>query len=190
LKNFANFLVFNACWLVAVEGAKRGALWLGPAAFGAMVLHHLVFLTPARERSREVLYLLAVGLVGTVLDSTLEATGLIAYPTSDAAWDFAVVPPWITALWIGFATMPRLSLAWLGRRPWWFAFCLGAIGGPMSFYGGTKFGAIAASGTVPWATYLALSLEYALLTPLMLRLAPARAAAESAGPSAEPVPHH
>lgn len=185
MQNFANFLIFNACWFAAVEGAKRGALWVGPAAFGLMVLHYLVWIAPAHERRSELVYLLAIGLVGTVLDSTLQVTGLIAYPTSTAAWGFVIVPPWISALWIGFATMPRLSLSWLGRRPWWLAVLLGAIGGPMSFYGGTKFGAIAASETVPWATYLALSVEYAVLTPLMLHFAPARPGRSARGNTSE-----
>jgi len=180
VKNLANFALFNACWFAAVEGAAQGLVWLGPLAFGAMVLHHLVWLVPAGERRREALYLVGVGLLGASVDTVLHQLDLIVYPTSTAAWPFAVVPPWIVALWVGFATMPRLSLAWLGRRPLAWAVVLGAIGGPLSFWGGTNFGSIAPGGAL-WTTLAVLGVEYGLLMPLMLAFAPAKR-----GVSAEP----
>ena len=184
MKNLANFLLFNAGWFAAVWGAAQGWIWLGPLAFGAMVVHHLLAFTPAGERRSEVLYLLGIGVVGLTVDSLLHAAGLLRYPTSESAWTLATVPPWIVSLWIGFATLPRMSLGWLASKPWWLAVVLGAIGGPLSFHGGTTFESIAAAVDLPWTTYAALGIEYAVLMPLMLRYAPAhRPGAQPDAPS-------
>lgn len=190
MKNVANFVLFNVCWFAAVEGAAQGWVWLGPLAFGAMVLHHLGWLVPPAERRRELRYLLLIGAVGTLLDTVMHRSGLIVYPTSTQAWPFAVVPPWIVSLWIGFATLPRLSLAWLGRCPIWLAVVFGAVGGPLSFWGGTHFGSIGPGGEL-WVTLGVLGVEYGVLMPLMLRLAPANVAVSfdgtpsSSGPNRE-----
>lgn len=174
MKNAVNFLFFNVCWFAAVEGAARGSVWIGPAAFALMVGVHLAWATPRGERVRESLYLAAVGCVGLLADSAMQAAGLIDYATAGTPWPYLVVPPWIVSLWIGFATLPRLSLAWLTRRPMWWAAVLGAIGGPMSFFAGTRMGPIAA-GDELFATLGVLAVEYGVLMPFMLRLAPAHA---------------
>jgi hypothetical protein len=81
-----------------------------------------------------------------------------------------IVPPWITALWIGFATLPRFSLAWLRGKPW-LAALLGGVAGPLSYLAGVRLGAVAV-GAHPLLTFGVLAAEYALVTPLLLLLAP------------------
>ncbi len=169
MKNLANFLLFQGAWFVAIEGAARGAIWPGPAAMAVVVAVHLA-LSP--DRARELRFLLLAGVVGTVADTALATLGATAYPSSQAAWPHALVPPWITALWIGFATLPRFSLAWLAHRPW-LAAILGGVGGPLSYLAGVRLGAVAVSPE-PLLTWVALAGEYALATPLLLRLAPVR----------------
>lgn len=168
MTNLVHFALFQLGWLVAVVGAARGHLWWGPAAMGVVCGVHLAL---CREgRGPELVYLLAVGALGAALDSGLAALGLTSYPGTRAAWSSALVPPWIVALWVGFATLPRFSLAWLrGRAP--LAALLGALGGPLSYLAGVRLGAVA-PGDPPVATWAALALEYALVTPLLLRLAP------------------
>ena len=129
------------------------------------VVVHLLW-TPRPERQRELVFLLAAGSVGSAVDSLLHGAGFIAYPTSHAVWTAGIVPPWITCLWVGFATMPRFSLAWLTRLPWPVAAGFGAVGGGLAFFAGTRLGAIEA-GMGPW-TYGALAVEYAVLTPLLV----------------------
>lgn len=203
MKSLTNLLLFNVCWFVAVAGAAQGDVWIGPLAFAGLVALHLAWGTPRGQRGRELLYLVAIGLAGTLADTALHRFGLITYPTSTGAWPWALVPPWITALWIGFATLPRLSLAWLARRPWWWASAFAAVGGPLSFYGGVHLGPIGPGGEL-WTTLGALALEYGLMMPLMLRCAPAHtnderapaqgrdvraAGAETAGSEQEETPH-
>ncbi len=167
MKKLLNFGLFQAAWFVAVAAAARGDVWLGVIAFSLVVLVHLAIVG---ERAREVRFLIVAGLLGTVVDTVLSNCGIIAYPSSLAAWSSWIVPPWIAALWIGFATLPRFSLAWLAGRPL-LAAALGAIGGPLSFLGGVRMGAIAPRPESA-LTWIVLAIEYAVVTPLLLWLAP------------------
>lgn len=144
-------------------------MWVGPVAVLAIVALHLALLTRRRQRSRELGYILAIGALGLVADSLLAALDLIRYPTSTESWPSTIVPPWITALWLLFATLPSHSLGWLRGR-YVLAILLGAIGGPLSFLAGERLGAIG-PGNYPSWTWLALGIEYATLMPLMLHFA-------------------
>ncbi len=186
MRNVVNFLAFQAAWFVAVGGAARGSMWIGPAAVAALVALH-VALVPPRERLRQLVYVLAAGLIGALLDSLLKALDATAYPTSygaDSAWPTWLVPVWIASLWTAFATLPRFSLGWLrGRHV--LAAALGAVGGPLSYFAGTRLGAVSV-GASSALTWIALAAEYALVTPLLLALAPARD--EGPAPSSIPSP--
>lgn len=166
MRNLANFLLFQAAWFVAVGGAARGSAWIGTVAVAVIAA---VYLALSPTPLRDALYLAAAGLAGTLADSALASLGLITYPGTGEAFA-PLVPPWIGALWIAFATLPRFSLAWLAPHRA-LAALLGAIGGPLSFWAGTRMGSIA-TGADPLLTYTALSVEYALATPLLLRLVP------------------
>ena len=171
MRNLLNFALFQAVWFLAVGGAASGSMWAGPAACVVFLGLHLAMIPEGPGRSREFVYVLAVGLVGTLADSLLGALDATNYPTSRSAWPHPIVPPWITSLWVAFAMLPRFSLGWLRGRPG-LAVVFGAIGGPLSYLAGTRIGAVAV-GEAPMLTWTALSIEYALVTPLLLRFAPA-----------------
>ena len=164
MTNLVNFLLFQLGWFAAVWGAAHGHLWWGPVAFAVVCLLHV---RSVSARGRELRYLCVVAGVGILIDTLLHRIGLLRYPTSG---DGPLVPAWIASLWFGFATLPRYSLGWLAGRPR-LAFLLGAIGGPLSFLGGTRLGPVA-PGDPAWGTWVALGVEYAVLTPWMLARVP------------------
>jgi hypothetical protein len=167
LRNVANFVLFQAGWFAAVAGAAQGRIWIGPAVMALVIAVHIAFVP---DRVRELGYLLFIGLLGTLADTALATLGVIGYPSSNAAWPSTIPPPWISALWIGFATLPRYPLAWLANRTW-LAIAFGAAGGPLSYLAGVRMGAVAV-GAEPRLTWCALAVEYAIATPMLLRLAP------------------
>jgi Protein of unknown function (DUF2878) len=169
VKNLANFLLFQAGWFACVVAAAQGHMWLGPLAVVAVVGVHLLFVASAPGRGRELKYILVVGLMGSLADTGLSVLGATSYPTSEAPWPWTLVPPWIAALWVLFATLPNHSLAWLIGRPR-LAFVFGAIGGPLSYLGGTRLDAVGL-GDEPLLTVSALAIEYALVMPLLLHFA-------------------
>lgn len=158
------FAAFQAFWFAAVLGAGAGHVWLGVLA----LVPYLAWML-ARERGRAALASrwIVAGLLGSLADGGLAAAGLIRYPTVGPGWPAWLVAPFIVALWIAFATLPHVSLAWLARRPV-LAALLGAVGGPLSFAAGARAGAVDPGASAP-ATYAVLALEYALATPLLLR---------------------
>lgn len=181
MKNLANFALFQIVWFVTVLGAAAGDAWIGPAAVLAFVAIHLSMI---QDRGRELAYLVTIGLTGTVLDSLLMALGVTGYTTTAPGWPAFLVPPWIIGCWVAFAMLPRFSLAWAARWPL-VAAVFGAVGGPLSFYAGLRFGATEFH-PVPLVTWFVLGLQYALLCPLMLRMAPGLRAAGTVRPGEQP----
>jgi len=171
MKSAVSFLLFQGVWFVAVASAADGRMWPGPLAAAACLAIHLGMIPGRRDRRRELGYALSVALAGSAVDTLLRAAGVTAYPTSATAWPVPTVPPWIASLWLAFATLPRFSLAWLVRRPE-LAAALGAVGGPLSYLAGSRFGSVAV-GEDPALTWGVLAIEYAIVTPLLLHFAPA-----------------
>lgn len=184
MKNLANFLLFQSVWFAAVLPAADGSIWIGPLALAVFVSVHLGMVA-ANQRAAEMRYLALAGLLGGLADTVLAALGVTAYPSSADAWPYLVPPPWILSLWVAFAALPRFSLGWLRGRTL-LAIVFGAIGGPLSYLGGARLGAVEVNAE-PWITISGLAVEYAIATPLLLALSPAppRDAAD-ARPSGEP----
>lgn len=182
MTNLVDFALFQLFWFAAVLGAARGSMWLGPLAVALFLAVHLALIGSTLERLRELRFALAAGVAGALVDSLLLRFDVTAYPTSVEAWPLPFVPPWIASLWLGFALLPRFSLAWLAGRPV-LAAVFGALGGPLSYLGGVRLGAVGV-GASAGLTYGVLALEYALVTPLLLWLAPGtRGPSRSAAPT-------
>lgn len=190
-RNLSNFLIFQAVWAACVLGAAAGRPWLGAGLGALLLLANLPFVARG-ARAREVRLWLAVGAVGAALDTALQSAGLVGFPEAarpaGALWE-RLAPPWIVLLWVAVGSMLRASLSWLHGRLG-LAAVLGAVGGPLSFWSGIRLGATempAGAGSVA-----ALSIEYALVFPILLRLARepvagrVQAAPTSRDPSAGP----
>ena len=164
MRNLTNFLAFQIGWFGTVWLAAAGRPW---AATLPMLLVIALHLALEERRRREAFYIATATLAGIVLDSLLWALDVTAYASPPAAaWPAGIVPPWIAVLWAGFATLPRRSLSWLGPYPL-LAAALGALGGPLSFLGGERMGAVS-SNPEPLRTWVGLAIEYAAVTPLLL----------------------
>lgn len=167
-----NFVVFQLVYSACVLGAAHGWLWLGPAAGAVLLPVNLLFIHQG-QRTREVRLWLLCGLIGFAVDSILLGGGLISFPevtrwAPDAGVSGWLVPPWIVTLWVAVGSLLHSSLGWLAHRPW-LAMALGAVGGPLSFWSGSRLGAVGLpQGNISIA---ALALEYAVLMPALLSLA-------------------
>ena len=133
---WANFAAFQLAWLVAVWGASVGLWWLGPVAVAAWVSAYSIWRKCARA---EAPLWLGAGLLGAMTDSLLVWSGAMAFPES-AGPGFPTTP-WMVALWINFAAALRHCMGWLCGR-FALATVFGAIGGPLAYLAGSKFGAL------------------------------------------------
>jgi Protein of unknown function (DUF2878) len=161
-KNIINFVLFQIGWLACVLGAARQLPWLGVGMVLAIVAWHL---WQARLPKSEAILLLIALFIGGLFDQMLLSLNLVSYQAH--GWGAALVPAWILALWLVFVTTLNVSLRWM-RGKWLVAILFGAIGGPLAYMGAAKLGA-ATLNALP-RSYIALSLGWAILTPLLLKI--------------------
>lgn len=126
-----NFVGYQAVWFITAAGAGRGLWWPGVLASASFVF--IVTLRAPDRRADLQLALIAI-VCGLVLDGTLAATGALGYSAADPGFP---APIWILSLWAAFAMTIRHSLRWLLSNPL-LAALLGAIGGPMAYWGAAR----------------------------------------------------
>lgn len=159
----ANAIIFNLLWAITIVGAANFMPWLGVAAAAAMLAGHLWIMTDSHRELRLVLLATAIGFGA---DSVFAATGVLQYSSGlMASW---LAPVWILSLWVAFATTLNVSFRWLQSRPG-LAMVLGAASGPMSYYAGSRMGAVVMPD--PALALISLSVAWAILMPVLLVLA-------------------
>ena len=157
-----NFILFQIGWFACVIGAAKQMPWLGVATVLAIVIWHL---TQAKQAKKEVQLLIIALVIGGTFDQIMLNHQLITYQAH--GWSSMLVPVWILALWAEFVTVLNVSLRWMKGR-WLVAVLFGAIGGPLAYVGAEKLGAVTLNH-LP-ISYVALSVGWACLTPLLLKL--------------------
>ena len=128
----------------------------------AIVAWHL---WQAKQPKSELILLLIALFIGGIFDQMLLNLNLVSYQAH--GWQDSLVPAWILALWAVFVTVLNVSLRWMRGR-WLIAVLFGAIGGPLAYMGAAKLGAVTLNA-LP-ASYITLSLGWAILTPFLLKM--------------------
>lgn len=157
-----NLLAFQIGWFACVLGGAHGLPWLGVVAAVVLITVHL-WRVP-QPRPELVLIGVAAGL-GLVFDSLLVALDLTRYPSG--MWAAGLAPYWIIAMWMMFATTLNVTFRWLKNR-YVLAVVLGAVSGPLAYYGGAKLGGVVL--TTPVGSLAALALVWGLAMPLLMAL--------------------
>ncbi|MBK8537787.1 MAG: DUF2878 domain-containing protein [Candidatus Competibacteraceae bacterium] len=160
---FLNFIAFQIGWFACVLGGAHGWPWLGVGVTAAIIALHLY--RAARPSTEAVLIVLS-GLLGFIADSLLTGMGLLQFPSGQLHRHFA--PYWMVAMWMAFATTCNVSLRWLKPRLG-LAALLGAVAGPLAYYGGAKLGGV--SFAEPLASLIAVAGVWTLAMPLLLIIA-------------------
>jgi Protein of unknown function (DUF2878) len=158
-----NLIANQAVWFLCILGAAGGfAVW-GSVAAAALVGQHLWM---SSRRVREAALVVAAMALGGLFDTAWLATGWVHYTSGQ--WHPALTPHWMLALWAAFATSLNLSMRWLQAR-WGWAALIGAVGGVLSFRAGAALGAAQVTGG--WPAWVTLALGWALVLPLLCRVA-------------------
>lgn len=153
-------MLFQISWFACVIGAGKQLPWLGVAVVLVFTAWHLI---SATKPQAEIILLLIALIVGGLFDQAMQSTGLIRYQAH--GWSDALTPAWILALWLAFTSTLNVSLRWM-RGKWLVAILFGMIGGPLAYMGAEKLGA--ATLTNMPASYVALALGWAALTPILV----------------------
>jgi hypothetical protein len=131
-----NLLAFQGLWWTTILSVAEGQVWIGPSLVLLAAAAQLAWLP---DRGAELRLWLWVVLPGFLIDSALAAGGGFGFPND--RWLMGSLPPWMGGLWLGFALTVRHGLAWLHGRPV-VAALFGLIGGPATYLGGAKLGAL------------------------------------------------
>jgi hypothetical protein len=157
-----NFVLFQIGWFACVLGAAKQMPWLGFVTVIAIFFWHL---SQAKQAKQELQLLLITLIIGGTFDQIMLNHQLVSYQAH--GWTNTIVPVWILALWAEFVTVLNVSLRWMKGR-WLISILFGAIGGPLAYMGAEKLGAVTLNH-LP-VSYIVLSLGWAILTPLLLKL--------------------
>jgi len=156
-----NIIPFLIAWFACVLSASKGLPWLGVMITALVLCWHLY---QAKNVKMELLLMLCALIIGAAYDQSMLSLGYISYFNN--GWSNAIVPVWILALWLAFTSTLNLSLRWM-RSKHLIAVIFGAIGGPLAYLGAEKLGAVVLHGAT---SYIALSIGWAVITPLLLLL--------------------
>lgn len=159
-----NLVAFQATWFAFVWGGASGLWWLG---FVTLVPFAVWQLGVTRWRRSDLTLIAVATAAGIGIESGFVQAGLFRY-ASPVPWpDWA--PVWMVGLWVNFALTINHSMAFLRGRPW-LAVLLGALAGPLAYYGaGRAFDALTLTGAA-WLAFGAVALAYAVVTPALSAL--------------------
>ena len=157
-----NFILFQIGGFACVMGAAKQMPWLGVIVVAAIVAWHL---SQAIQAKLEIYLIIITLIIGAIYDQTMLQNNLLTYQAH--GWSTNLTPAWILALWVEFATILNVSLRWMKKR-WLIAILFGAIGGPLAYIGAARLGAVQLDN-LP-LSYVALSVGWAIITPLLLKL--------------------
>ena len=158
-----NFVLFQIAWFACVLGAAHNAPWLGVIVTTIILVWHL---NQAKQIKPEIILLIIALIIGAAFDQLMHSSHLLSYQAH--GWSNNLVPAWILALWAGFVTALNVSLRWM-RGKLIIAILFGAIGGPLAYIAAEKLGAVTLNN-LP-TSYIALAIGWAIITPILLKLA-------------------
>lgn len=156
--------LFQVSWPACVLGAAYGWAWTGVLVVGVLALWQLNRHNRHPLDGRMVLICLSIGVV---LDTAWIQMGLLVFAMP---WPWpGVAPFWILLLWLALALVINHSMATFKRRLRFLA-VMGLVGSPMSYYAGSRFGAV--EWVAPaWQVVVATGVSWALLLPGLFWLA-------------------
>ncbi len=175
--------LFQLSWPACVIGAAYGWLWGGLIVVAALALWQL---HPANRHHLDVPMVAICLFLGLALDTAWIQLGLLQFAS---AWPWpSVAPGWIMLLWLALALVINHSMGAFKHRLWLLA-VLGGIGSPMSYYAGSRFGAVEWLAPA-WQVALATGLSWAIVLPLLFWLAKRyeRISMTTPGPAGEQSP--
>ena len=133
---FINFLLYQTGWFFCVLGAAWHFPWFGTSIALSLLLVHFWLAT---DRATQLKLALVAAGVGLVIDSAQLWAGVFVFPQGVfVPW---LPPPWMSVLWMQFATTLQYSMRWMSGR-YALSACFGLMGAPLAFFAGERLGAI------------------------------------------------
>jgi len=162
MANILNFLAFQLVWFITVLTAAKGSSLY---AIGSVIIFASMQLIFSHCRLADTKLLVSGLLIGMLLDTIWLNLGWIAYAADP---QIGLPPLWIGVLWLNFMLTLNHSLRWLQKRYGLIVICT-LVAAPLSYYAGSKLGAVSLVEFVP--VLVALALSWSVVVPIFMALA-------------------
>ena len=157
-----NIILFQIGWFACVLTAASNQPLVGAIISLVIIVSHLIM---SKQYIHELRIIIIAMVIGLFWDSLIVSAGWITYQ-SGMVFDF-IAPYWIVLMWALFATTLNSSLSWM-KEKLILSSLFGAIAGPLAYYAGVKLGAVDFINEIN--ALVALSVGWAIFTPLLLKL--------------------
>lgn len=134
-RHIANFAIFQGAWFLCVLRPDAISAWITLGLVGA----HLLIFSQAPER--EARFLVMAAVLGICIDTLWQNLGVLQFPAHEGPYASGMIPGWLMAIWLIFATTLHHSLRWIGDHRW-LPVILAPIGGPFAYWSASRLGAI------------------------------------------------
>lgn len=174
-----NLILYKIGWFGAVTLAAAGRPWAGVPLLLTLIGIHLRLVPDWRIEARLIA---ACAALGAVVDSLQIQAGVLAFEGGHVVAGLA--PAWIILMWAQLGTTLRYCVRFLQGR-YLLAALLGAVAGPLSFYGGASMGAVTLHPD-PRVAVTSLAVAWVIAMPFMMWLAGPRQQPAAVSPEAAP----
>ena len=157
-----NIILFQIGWFACVMTAASSQPIFGAIISLVIIVSHILM---SKQYKQELRIIIIAMMIGLFWDSLIVSAGWLTYQ-SGMVVDF-MAPYWIVLMWALFATTINSSLSWM-KEKLILSSVFGAIAGPLAYYAGVKLGAVEFLNEIN--ALIALSIGWALFTPLLLKL--------------------
>ncbi|WP_460241123.1 DUF2878 domain-containing protein [Aurantivibrio infirmus] len=151
IRKLLNILFFQIAWFSCLLLEENWSLLITATI---LFLHQLLIV----RNTKEWLFIFTVAFLGVVADSLFSLVGVLNFSEKGI-----LIPIWLACIWLVFATTLNHSFIWL-KNNLFLAAVLGAIGGPMSYFAGTKLSDVSFSSSF-WDSLLFLMVFWAIFFP-------------------------
>jgi hypothetical protein len=160
-----NIMLYQMSWFACILGAANAQPWFGVGVSLIVLAWHLWQASKVQNQLKNEIYLLLIaGLIGFVFDQALLSANLVEYASHGLS--DTLVPAWILALWLTFATLLNVSLRWM-RSNLVYAVVFGLLGGPLAYFAAEALQAIT---LLDDRAYWVLAIGWGIVTPVLIVL--------------------
>ncbi|MGE0761793.1 MAG: DUF2878 domain-containing protein [Bdellovibrionales bacterium] len=131
VQKYALILWFDLGWFGCVYLAKWA---LSPWSFIFPLVSWIILFFSKEATVKQMTLLFALAGFGALFDTAIHALDVIQFSNHESIF----IPYWLVAMWFLFVSVLPATKELLQTRLW-FAGCLGAILGPLSYFSGEAF---------------------------------------------------
>ncbi|MDX1588823.1 MAG: DUF2878 domain-containing protein [Oleiphilaceae bacterium] len=156
-----NFVLFQLCWTLNVLMPGQ----LSALVTVAAVALHLLWIS--QRALRELRFIVMAAFLGMVVDILWQNLGVLRFPDNQGYYAEGMIPVWLVAIWLIFATTVNHCLYWMRSWPR-LTLLMAPFAGAFAYYSAAQIGAVEI-GHGLWGL-LALALGWLFLFPTFQRI--------------------